>query len=85
VESAVFGDSTGWAAVAAGLPALVGRDVEAALAQPPVATVDQAAGVVGAGGHPPVGAVTIFMLLGVRHVRFSPRWWLRERGQGRGL
>jgi len=63
VESAVFGDSAGWCAVAAGLAALVGRLVEGVLALPPVAAVDEAVRVVWAGPDPGWWAVTIFALL----------------------
>jgi hypothetical protein len=84
VESAVFGDSAGGAAVAAGLPALVERKVEAVRAEPAVAAVEQAGGMVGAEGHPPGRAVTVFALVGVTHCWIDP-WWRRGRVRGRGL
>ncbi len=67
-ESAVFGDSAGWGAVAAGLAGLVGGDVEGALAQPPVAAADEAVRVVWAGPDPGRWAVTIFAPLTHRAV-----------------
>ncbi len=59
-ESAVFGDAAGWAAVAAGLAALVQWGVEGAVAAPALAAQYEAARVVWARTRSPGGGVTIF-------------------------
>jgi hypothetical protein len=74
----VFGDSAGWAAVAAGLAALIERKVEGARAEPALAAQDQAAGVVRAGARGPGWAVTIFMVCGHQVVRRCARAWARR-------
>jgi len=63
----VFGDSAGWAAVAAGLSALDEWHVEVVRAEPAAAAQDEAVGVFRAWSRSGGWAVTIFVLVG--------HWW----------
>ncbi len=78
----MFGDSAGWAAVAAGLPGSVERHVEGAVAEPSLAAEDEAAGVVRARSRSPGGGVTIFALLAHRLPSWVVGGWLM-RGRWR--